>query len=156
MKPPVSQRARSGRAREWRVVPMLLPYLWEYKWRVAVALAFLVTAKLANVGVPLVLKEVVDGLDPAQAVLALPLALLVAYGLLRLSTTLFAELRDLVFVRVTQRAIRRIALNVFRHLHACRCASISSARPAACRATSSAARAASRRCSRTCCSRSSR
>ena len=97
---------------------MLLPYLWEYKWRVAVALVFLVTAKLANVGVPLVLKEVVDSLTPAQAVLALPLALLVAYGALRLSTTLFAELRDLVFVRVTQRAIRRIALSVFRHLHA--------------------------------------
>jgi ATP-binding cassette, subfamily B, heavy metal transporter len=67
--------------------------------------------------VPLVLKEVVDRLTPAQAVLALPLALLVAYGALRLSTTLFAELRDLVFVRVTQRAIRRIALGVFRHLH---------------------------------------
>ena len=97
---------------------MLLPYLWEYKWRVAVALVFLVTAKLANVAVPLVLKEVVDSLTPTQAVLALPLALLVAYGALRLSTTLFAELRDLVFVRVTQRAIRRIALNVFRHLHA--------------------------------------
>jgi ATP-binding cassette subfamily B protein len=100
------------------VLPLLLPYLWEYKWRVAVALVFLVTAKLANVAVPLVLKEVVDSLTPTQAVLALPLALLVAYGALRLSTTLFAELRDLVFVRVTQRAIRRIALNVFRHLHA--------------------------------------
>ena len=109
--------AGSSRRREWRVVPMLLPYLWEYKWRVAVALTFLVAAKLANVGVPLVLKEVVDRLTPAQAILALPLALLVAYGALRLSTTLFAELRDLVFVRVTQRAIRRIALSVFRHLH---------------------------------------
>ncbi|HYH40633.1 MAG TPA: ABC transporter ATP-binding protein/permease [Burkholderiales bacterium] len=97
---------------------MLLPYLWEYRGRVIVALVFLVAAKLANVGVPLVLKEVVDSLNPTQAVLALPLALLVAYGALRLSTTLFAELRDLVFVRVTQRAIRRIALNVFRHLHA--------------------------------------
>jgi ABC-type transport system involved in Fe-S cluster assembly fused permease/ATPase subunit len=104
--------------REWRVVPLLLPYLWEYRWRVAVALAFLITAKLANVGVPLVLKEIVDRLDSTQAVLALPLALLVAYGVLRLSTTLFAELRDVVFVRVTQRAIRRIALTVFRHLHA--------------------------------------
>ncbi|MDB5905122.1 MAG: metal transporter permease, partial [Betaproteobacteria bacterium] len=64
---------------------MLLPYLWEYKWRVVVALLFLVTAKLANVAVPLVLKEVVDGLSPAKAVLAVPLALLVAYGALRLS-----------------------------------------------------------------------
>ena len=104
--------------REWRVVPMLLPYVWEYKWRVVVALTFLVTAKLANVAVPLVLKEIVDSLSPAQAVLALPLALLAAYGALRLSTTLFAELRDLVFVRVAQRAVRRIALTVFRHLHA--------------------------------------
>jgi ATP-binding cassette, subfamily B, heavy metal transporter len=103
---------------EWRVVPMLLPYVWEYKWRVVIALSFLVIAKLANVGVPLVLKEIVDALTPGQAVLALPLALLAAYGLLRLSTTLFAELRDMVFVRVAQRAVRRIALNVFRHLHA--------------------------------------
>jgi ATP-binding cassette subfamily B protein len=98
-------------------VPTLLPYLWEYRWRVLLALAFLVTAKLANVGVPLILKEVVDSLKPDQAVIAVPFALLVAYGLLRLSTTLFAELRDVVFVRVAQRAIRRIALNVFRHLH---------------------------------------
>jgi len=99
------------------VLPLLLPYLWEYKGRVVFALAFLVIAKIANVGVPLVLKQVIDALDPRQAVLALPLALLVAYGLLRMSTTLFAELRDIVFVRVTQRAIRRIALTVFRHLH---------------------------------------
>src|SRR4051812_47823426 len=110
--------AARNRRREWRVLPMLAPYLLEYKWRVAIALVFLTTAKLANVAVPLVLKEVIDSLSPAKAVLALPLALLVAYGALRLSTTLFAELRDLVFVRVTQRAIRRIALNVFRHLHA--------------------------------------
>ena len=111
---PAAKRSR----REWRVVPLILPYLWEFKWRVIVALTFLVTAKLANVAVPLVLKEIVDSLTPAQQVVALPFALLIAYGALRLSTTLFAELRDAVFVRVTQRAIRRIALNVFRHLHA--------------------------------------
>ena len=105
------------RGREWRVVPMLLPYLWEYRWRGALALACLVAAKLANVGVPLVLKEVVDGLDPSRAVVAVPFALLLAYGLLRLSTTLFGELRDVVFIPVTQRAIRRLALSVFRHLH---------------------------------------
>ena len=109
--------APGARRNEWRAVGMLLPYLWEYKWRVLVALTFLTSAKLANVGVPLVLKNVVDALSPAQQVLALPLALLVAYGLLRLSTVLFAELRDVVFVRVTQRAIRRVALTVFRHLH---------------------------------------
>jgi ATP-binding cassette, subfamily B, heavy metal transporter len=113
----IAKPAIRGR-REWRVVPLLAPYLLDYKWRVGIALAFLITAKLANVAVPLVLKGVVDSLSPTQAIVALPLALLVAYGALRLSTTLFGELRDLVFVRVTQRAIRRIALNVFRHLHA--------------------------------------
>jgi ATP-binding cassette subfamily B protein len=116
---PLAQaRHHAGRSHgEWRVVPILLPYLWEYKWRVTLALVLLVAAKLANVGVPLVLKEVVDALEPARAVVAVPLALLAAYGLLRMSATLFAELRDVLFVRVAQRAIRRIALQVFRHLH---------------------------------------
>jgi ABC-type transport system involved in Fe-S cluster assembly fused permease/ATPase subunit len=102
---------------EWRSLALLAPYLWEYRWRVVLALSLLVTAKLANVSVPLIMKEVVDGLDPRTAVLAVPLALLVVYGLLRFSTTLFQELRDVVFVPVTQRAIRRVALGVFRHLH---------------------------------------
>src|ERR671925_957933 len=102
---------------EWKAVGSLLPYLWEYKWRVVLALLCLVTAKLANVGVPLVMKEVVDGLDPNLQMVAVPVALLATYGILRFSTTLFQELRDVVFVRVTQRAMRRIALNVFRHLH---------------------------------------
>jgi ATP-binding cassette subfamily B protein len=109
--------APTARRNEWRAVGMLFPYLLEYKWRVLVALTFLASAKLANVGVPLVLKDVVDSLSPAQQPLVLPLALLIGYGLLRLSTVLFAELRDVVFVRVTQRAIRRVALTVFRHLH---------------------------------------
>ena len=111
------QAAPAPRRREWRVVPMLLPYLWEYRWRVLFALACLIVAKLANVGVPLILKEVVDSLEPGRAVVAVPFALLIAYGLLRLSTTLFAELRDAVFVRVAQHAIRQLALTVFRHLH---------------------------------------
>jgi ATP-binding cassette subfamily B protein len=102
---------------EWRTVGALLPYLLEYKWRVVFALSFLVIAKLANVGVPLVMKEVVDGLDPAIALVAVPVALLAIYGILRFSTTLFQELRDVVFVRVAQRAMRRVALGVFRHLH---------------------------------------
>jgi ATP-binding cassette, subfamily B, heavy metal transporter len=102
---------------EWRVVPTLLPFLWEYRWRVAVALTFLVTAKLANVGVPLLMKVIVDDLTPTQQMLAVPFLLLVAYGVLRFANTLFAELRDIVFVRVAQRAVRRVALNVFRHLH---------------------------------------
>jgi ATP-binding cassette subfamily B protein len=112
--PPAPARARRN---EWRAVRMLVPYLLEFKGRVALALALLVTAKLANVSVPLVLKEVVDRLDQSKALIALPLALLAAYGLLRLSATLFAELRDVVFVPVAQRAVRRIALTVFRHLH---------------------------------------
>ena len=102
---------------EWRALASLAPYLWEYRRRVALALGFLVTAKLANVGVPLVMKEVVDGLDPRSQLLAVPLALLAIYGMLRFSTTMFAELRDVVFVRVAQRAMRRVALGVFRHLH---------------------------------------
>jgi ATP-binding cassette subfamily B protein len=105
------------RGNEWRVLGTLIPYLLEYRWRVLLALVLLVAAKLTNVAVPLVMKEVVDGLDPKLAVLVVPAALLAAYGLLRFSTTLFAELRDVVFVRVTQRAIRRVALGVFRHLH---------------------------------------
>jgi ATP-binding cassette, subfamily B, heavy metal transporter len=105
------------RRNEWRALALLLPYLLEYKWRVAIALACLVVAKVANVGVPLVMKEVVDGLDAATRVVAVPVALLAIYGILRFSTTLFAELRDVVFIRVTQRAIRRVALGVFRHLH---------------------------------------
>jgi ATP-binding cassette subfamily B protein len=115
---PVPGQAKPAAPRsEWRTVAQLFPYLWEFRGRVAIALVFLVIAKLANVGVPLVLKQIVDALNPTQAVLLLPLALLLAYGALRLSNTLFAELRDIVFVRVTQRAIRRVALEVFRHLH---------------------------------------
>jgi ATP-binding cassette, subfamily B, heavy metal transporter len=103
---------------DWRVMRTLLPYLWEYRGRVVIAMTFLVIAKLANIGVPLLMKRIVDALTPATAILAVPATLLVIYGVLRLSSTLFAELRDIVFVRVTQRAMRRVALNVFRHLHA--------------------------------------
>jgi ABC-type transport system involved in Fe-S cluster assembly fused permease/ATPase subunit len=105
------------RGNEWRALGTLVPYLLEYKWRVALALACLVTAKLTNVAVPLVMKEVVDSLDPQIRMVAVPVALLAIYGFLRFSATLFAELRDVIFVPVTQRAIRRVALGVFRHLH---------------------------------------
>jgi ATP-binding cassette subfamily B protein len=114
---PLGDSTGPKRRSEWRALGMLLPYLWEFRLRVALALAFLIGAKLANVGVPLILKEVVDSLDARTAVLVLPFALLAAYGILRFSTTLFAELRDVVFVRVTQRAIRRVALTVFRYMH---------------------------------------
>jgi len=100
------------------VVRRLLPYLWEFRGRVLLALAFLVSAKLANIAVPLVMKRIVDGLSQPAAVVAVPIAFLVAYGLLRLSSTAFNELRDVVFVKVAQRAMRRVALEVFHHLHA--------------------------------------
>jgi ABC-type transport system involved in Fe-S cluster assembly fused permease/ATPase subunit len=107
---------------DWATLRTLFPYLWVYKWRVLAALGALIGAKMANVGVPLVLKQLIDALaiDPKDphALLVLPLGALVAYGLLRLSTTLFTELREFLFARVTQRAVRTIALKVFRHLHA--------------------------------------
>ncbi len=103
---------------DWRTIGTLLPYLWAYKGRVLAAIAALIAAKVANVGVPVLLKQIVDRLDPATAILAVPLALLVAYGALRLSTTFFTELREYLFAKVTQRAVRRIALEVFGHLHA--------------------------------------
>ncbi|GAB2846891.1 ABC transporter ATP-binding protein/permease [Pseudoduganella ginsengisoli] len=102
-------------------IKTLLPYLWVYKWRVLAALMALVGAKLANVGVPVVLKKLVDDMTVTpshpHALLVLPIGALVAYGLLRLSTTVFTELREFLFARVTQRAVRTIALKVFRHLH---------------------------------------
>jgi ATP-binding cassette subfamily B protein len=108
-------RTRRG---DWQTIRTLLPYLWGYRGRIGAALACLVLAKVANVGVPILLKRIVDSLDPRIAVLTVPLALLVAYGLLRLSTTVFTELREFLFAKVTQRAVRRIGLTVFRHLHA--------------------------------------
>lgn len=106
-----------GNRADWQTLRSLLPFLLEFKWRVIVALILLVFAKLANVSVPLVLKEIVDALDKPHAALVAPVFLIVGYGLLRMSSTLFGELRDAVFAKVTQRAIRRVALQVFEHLH---------------------------------------
>lgn len=100
-----------------KTIATLLPYLWEFKSRVVIALSLLILAKLANVSVPLVLKEIVDALDSSRAELVLPVFLLLSYGVLRLSSTLFGELRDAIFAKVTQRAIRRVANRVFLHLH---------------------------------------
>ncbi len=115
---PANQRTRN----DWGTLKTLLPYLWAYKWRVIFALLCLVFAKIANVGVPLVLKELIDGLtitsDKPASLLILPAGLLIVYGLLRLSTTVFTELREFFFAKVTQRAVRTVALRVFRHLHA--------------------------------------
>lgn len=105
-------------SRDWAAIAALMPYLLAFKGRVVVAMGCLILAKLANVGVPLLLKQIIDRLTPGQGALLVPLALVLAYGALRFSTTLFNELRDGVFAKVTQRAIRRIALSVFQHLHA--------------------------------------
>jgi len=99
----------------------LLPYLWQYKWRVVAALSFMVGAKLANVSVPLLLKELIDAMsfkpnDP-MAVIVVPVSLLLVYGVLRLSVSAFTELRELVFAKATQGAARQIALETFQHLH---------------------------------------
>ncbi|MGD9787946.1 MAG: ABC transporter ATP-binding protein/permease [Sulfuricellaceae bacterium] len=103
---------------DWKTIRTLLPYLWEFRGRVALAMTLLVAAKVANVWVPLALKDIVDALNRPKDLLMLPVAFLIAYGLTRFFSTFFGELRDMVFARVTQRAIRRVALKVFNHLHA--------------------------------------
>jgi ATP-binding cassette, subfamily B, heavy metal transporter len=149
--PPPPDRPSSRSRSDWQTLASLVPYLWEFRWRVLLAIACMVLAKVATVAVPVVLKHIVDGLTglapaagadaatgsgavgaaagavgPAGAagaagaltLLAVPVGLIVAYGLLRLASTLFTELREFVFAKVTQRAVRNIALKVFRHLHA--------------------------------------
>jgi ABC-type transport system involved in Fe-S cluster assembly fused permease/ATPase subunit len=115
---PAADRPTTADSPLWPTLHKLLPYLWQYKWRVFLALSCLFSAKLANVAVPLVFKEMIDRLSGTPQTLALPALLLLLYGALRFSTALFTELREILFARVTQRAVRRIALEVFRHLHA--------------------------------------
>ncbi len=105
---------------DWQVIKDLLPYLMAYKGRVALALIFMVAAKFANLGVPIILKDMIDRLDVssvAAAALVVPIGLVLGYGALRLMTGIFTELREALFARVTQHAVRQIALNVFNHLH---------------------------------------
>jgi len=106
-------------AMNWRIIASLLPYLSEFRGRLFLALGLMGLAKLANVTVPLALKFIVDHFEDSgpEALVAVPIALIVAYGLLRFSATFFGELRDAVFVRVAERAMRRAALRVFEHLH---------------------------------------
>ncbi|MBU6437321.1 MAG: metal ABC transporter permease, partial [Betaproteobacteria bacterium] len=111
---PAAQRGDLG------TVMTLLHYVWPHRWRAGAALLFLVAAKLANIGVPFLLKGIVDALtikpgDP-RAVLVVPVALLVAYGALRVTTTLCTELREIVFYRVAARVTRTVALGAFNHL----------------------------------------
>ena len=107
---------------DWRVIRDLLPYLLEYRLRVLLALLCLVAAKVANLGIPILMKRLIDTLnikvDSGEALLAIPAALIVAYGLLRISASLFNELREALFAKVTQNAVRKVALQVFEHLHA--------------------------------------
>jgi ABC-type transport system involved in Fe-S cluster assembly fused permease/ATPase subunit len=109
---------------DWHTIKTLLPYLWAWKGRVIFALACLIAAKLTSIAVPLVFKDIIDsftlhGMDKTRQVLLLvPVGLLAAYGALRFSTALFTELREILFARVTQQAVRTIALQVFEHLHA--------------------------------------
>ena len=119
--PPPAPTGQSRTRSDWATLGRLVPYLWRYKWRVLAALVFMLGAKLANVGVPLVLKRLVDAMQlppgDAAALLVVPVALLLGYGALRLMTSMFTELRELVFAKATQGAARSIALETFRHLH---------------------------------------
>jgi ATP-binding cassette, subfamily B, heavy metal transporter len=117
MRPSTLQPSINTNRADWQTLRSLFPYLMEFKWRVIVAMSLLVFSKLANVSVPLVLKEIIDAMDKTKSVLVIPVFLIVGYGVLRLFSTLFGELRDAVFANVTQRAIRRVALKVFEHLH---------------------------------------
>ena len=118
---PNDATARQRTTSDWQTLGRLAPYLMNYKWRVLAALLFVLAAKLANVAIPILLKHLVDALSikpgDAAAVLVVPAGLLLAYGLLRLSTSLFTELRELVFAKATQGAARSIALTTFQHLH---------------------------------------
>ena len=115
---PADHTAPPPRRHDLKTLRSLLPYLWEYRSRVLLALACLILAKAATVSIPLMLKGIVDRLDVAHnLVLMLPVAFLIGYGAMRLASSAFSELRDAIFAKVTQRAIRRVALQVFRHLH---------------------------------------
>jgi ATP-binding cassette subfamily B protein len=103
---------------DWQAIRSLLPFIWQFKGRVLFALGLLILAKLANVGVPLALKQAIDALDPQQQdIIYLPVMMLVAYGVLRLASSVFSELRDALFAKVIFRSVRRIATSIFRHLH---------------------------------------
>lgn len=108
---------------DWSVIKQIWPYLLEYKARIVLALLCLVAAKFASIGMPFILKEVVDDLDKKMAgvdsaLITVPLALLLAYGIARFANALLGEIRDTLFGRVTERAMRRVGLRVFEHLHA--------------------------------------
>ena len=112
-----TEMPESRKGQDTRTLRALLPFLWAYRGRVILALAFLILAKVANVGIPLVLKDIVDSLDASQVQLLVPLGLLLAYGALRLASSLFNELRDSLFARVRHGAMRRVSTRALEHLH---------------------------------------
>lgn len=113
--------SKPSQGSDWKVIRDLLPYLLEYKFRVVIALTCLVAAKVTNLGIPILMKQLIDELnikaDSPQVLLVVPAGLILAYGLLRISASLFTELRESLFARVTQNAVRKVALQVFEHLH---------------------------------------
>ncbi len=113
--------SKSFQRGDWRVIRDLLPYLLEYKFRVAIALSCLVLAKVTNLGIPILMKRLIDALNikagAPESLLVVPVGLLLAYGVLRISASMFTELREFLFARVTQNAVRKVALQVFEHLH---------------------------------------
>ena len=121
MSPPIgrTENPHSNR-RDWQNLTRLLPYIWSYRGRVALALACLVAGKLATVAVPLVLKHIIDALGPEAdaAVLMVPVFLVAAYGALRVASSLFSELRDVLFTRVRYHAMHQLSIDVLSHLHA--------------------------------------
>ena len=107
--------------KDWQIIKNLLPYIMAYKARIIFTLLCLIAAKAANLSVPITLKKIVDTMSvntTAEALLVVPISLIVAYGLLRLSASLFAEMRELIFSKVTENAVRQVGLQVFNHLHA--------------------------------------
>lgn len=112
-----SNQTATGPQGSWPVIRKLLPYLLKYKLRMGLALAALVSAKVANIGIPVLLKEIVDGLTPGSAMVGVSVGLIAGYGLIRLASTGLTELRELIFARVTQGAVRDISRQVFEHLH---------------------------------------
>ena len=114
---PTAELNTAGPRGSWPVIRKLLPYLLKYKLRMGLALAAMVSAKVANIGIPVLLKEIVDGLTPGSAVIGVSVGLIAGYGLIRLASTGLTELRELIFARVTQGAVRDISRQVFEHLH---------------------------------------
>jgi len=103
--------------KDWRNLKRLFPFVWEFKGRVLIALVCMVLSKLAVVGMPLVLRDIIDGLDSENGTLVLPVVLLLVYGALRMTSSLFNELRDAVFARVRYHAMRGISQRVLSHLY---------------------------------------